>query len=126
MYTDEWEPVMTADSMEERVQAFAALAREQAEEQDKSVEDVVHKLTHDSYLMKHTTGDVLKELRELQELYSDAFYNGEANDHIMEYLEDSPDFDFWYDHAYLSLAAGLEWAVLEEIEESVADAGSPP
>jgi len=41
-------------------------------------------------------------------------------------LKDPPDFKFWYDHAYLSLAAGLEWAVLEEIEEPVADAGSPP
>lgn len=125
MYTDEWEPVMTASSMEGRIQAFAALARERAEE-DKSVEDIVHKMTHDSYLMKHTTGDVLKELRELQEVYPDAFYNGEANDQIMEYLEDPPEFEFWYDHVYLSLAAGLEWAVLEEIEESVADAGSPP
>ena len=124
MYTKEWEPVMTADLMEVRVEKFAALARERAEERDKSIEDVVHELTHDSYLMKHTTGDVLEELRELQDLYPDAFYNGSANNHIMEYLEDPPAFDFWYDHAYLALAAGLEWAILEQLEESVADAGS--
>lgn len=124
MYTDEWEPVMTVDSMEERVQEFAALARERADEKDKSVKDVVHQMTHESYLMKHTTEDVLEELRELQELYPDAFYNGDANDHIMEYLEDPPDFDFWYDHVYLSLAAGLEWVVLQQVAESVADAGS--
>lgn len=43
-------------------------------------------MTHKSYLMKHTTGDVLKDLDELQELYQDAFYNGDANDHLMEYL----------------------------------------
>ena len=126
MYTDEWKPVMTADSIEERIQKFAVLAQKRAEEQDKSIEDVVYKLTHDSYLMKHTTGDMLKELRELQDLHSDAFYNGEANDHIMEYLESSPNFDFWYDHVYLVLAAGLERAVLKQIKESVADAGSLP
>lgn len=124
MYTDEWESVMTADSMEERIQEFAALARERADERDKSIEDVVHEITHESYLMRHTTGDVLKELGELQEVYPDAFYNGDANDHLMEYLEDPPDFEFWYDYVYLALAAGLEWAVLQQVWESAADAGS--
>lgn len=110
--------------MDEKIAEFAALARQRAREQDKPVEDVVHKLTHDSYLMKHTTGDVLRELRELQDLYPDAFYNGAANDHLIKYLEDPPDFDFWYDHVYLSLAAGLEWAVLQEVEETAANASS--
>lgn len=36
----------------------------------------------------HMTGDVLKELGELQKLYPGAFYNGGANNHFMEYLED--------------------------------------
>lgn len=60
---------MTSDSMEEKISEFAALARDRSEKKDKPIEDVVHKLTHDSYLMKHTVGDVLKEIRELQELY---------------------------------------------------------
>lgn len=51
-------------------------------------------MTHEFYLMKHTTGDVLKELGELQELHPDAFYNGEANNHLMDYLADPPEFDF--------------------------------
>lgn len=126
MYTDEWEPVMTADSMEEKISEFAALARDRSEKKDKPIEDVVHKLTHDSYLMKHTVGDVLKELRELQELYQDEFYNGETNSHIMEYLEDKPSFDFWYDYVYISLAAGMEWAVLEELEEQASNVPSEP
>lgn len=81
-------------------------------------------MTRESYLMKHTTGDVLKELTELQELYPDAFYNGDANDHLMEYLEDPPDFEIWYDYVYLALAAGLEWAVLQQFSESAAAASS--
>ncbi|WP_058825754.1 hypothetical protein [Haloferax sp. Q22] len=117
MYNEEWEPVMTADSMEEKVEEFAALAKEKAETEEKSVEDVVHSLTHEAYLMKHTTGDILKELQELEEAYTDEFYNGAANDHIMQYLEDGQDFEFWYDYSALSLAAGLEWAVLEELKE---------
>lgn len=124
MYTDEWEPVMTADSMEERIQEFAALARKRANERDRSIDDVVHEMTHDSYLMKHTTGDVLNELGELQELYPDAFYNGDANAHLMGYLEDPPDFEFWHDYVYLALAAGLEWAVLGQVRKSATDAGS--
>lgn len=118
MYTDEWEPVMTADSMKEKIAEFASLARKRAESNDKSVEEVVHELVHNSYLMKHTVGEVLTELEELQDLYQDEFYNGGANRHIMQYLEDDPDFDFWYDYAYLSLAAGLEWAVLRELERA--------
>jgi hypothetical protein len=115
MYTDEWEPVMTADSMDEKIEEFASLAKQRAEQQDKPVEEVIHQLTHESYLTKHTTADVLRELEELQNLYQDEFYNGSANDHVMNYLEDSSDFDFWYDYVYLSLAAGLEWAVLNRI-----------
>lgn len=124
MYTEEWEPVMTADSMEERIQEFATLARNRADERERSIDDVVHEMTHESYLMKHTTGDVLNELGELQDLYPDAFYNGDANAHIMGYLEDSSNFEFWYDYVYLALAAGLEWAVLEQIRESEADTGT--
>lgn len=55
---------MTADSMEEKVREFARLAQHRSEQQDKDVKDVVHEMTHDSYLMKHTTGDVLRELQE--------------------------------------------------------------
>jgi len=121
MYSDEWKPVMTADSMDEKISEFAALAQQRAEDQDTSIEDSVHNLTHESYLMKHTTGDVLKELRELEELYPDAFYNGAANEHLMDYLADPPEFDFWYDYVYLALAAGLEWAVLQEIEGEAAN-----
>ena len=124
MYTDDWEPVMTADSMDERIQEFAALARDRADKNDRLIKDVVHEMTHESYLMKHTTEDVLKELNELQQLYPDAFYNGDANDHLMEYLENPPDFEFWYDYVYLALAAGLEWAVIERIRESPVDEGS--
>jgi hypothetical protein len=56
IYTDESEPMMTADSMEKRIEVFAAFARERAEEQDQSIDDAVHEMTHESYLMKHTTG----------------------------------------------------------------------
>lgn len=124
MYNDEWEPVMTADSMEEKVEEFAHLAQTRAEQNDKPVEDVVHDLTHESYLLKHTTGDVLSELQDLEATYPDAFYNGEANDHILTYLDGDQNFDFWYDFAYLSLAAGLEWAVLEELEATASEANS--
>lgn len=119
MYTDEWEPVMTADSMDERITEFAKLAQKKADQQDKSIEDVVHSMTHESYLMKHTTGDVLKELRELEETFPEAFYDGAANNHIMEYVDGNLDFDFWQDYPYLFLAAGLEWAVLQEVEERI-------
>ncbi|KOX95482.1 hypothetical protein [Halorubrum tropicale] len=117
MHNDEWEPVMTADSIEQKVEEFAALAKKKAETEEKSVEDVVHSLTHESYLMKHTTSDILKELQELEETYTDEFYNGEANDHIIQYLEEEQDFEFWYDYTALSLAAGLEWAVLNELKQ---------
>lgn len=116
MYNDEWEPVMTADSMEEKVREFARLAQNRADEQGKDVDDVVHNMTHDSYLMKHTTGDVLRELQELDDAYPDAFYNGSANEHLMEYAEQDVNFEFWHDYLHMFLAAGLEWAVLREIE----------
>jgi hypothetical protein len=124
MYNDEWEPVMTADSMEEKVREFARLAQKRADEQDKDIDDVVHNLTHDSYLMKHTTGDVLRELQELDDAYPDAFYNGAANEHLMEYAEQDVNFEFWYDYLYMFLAAGLEWAVLEEVKEPAANVDS--
>lgn len=108
---------MTADTIEEKIEEFAALAKKKAETEKKSVEEIVHSLTHEAYLMKHTTGDILKELQELEEAYTDEFYNGDANDHIMQYLEEGQDFEFWYDYSALSLAAGLEWAVLEELKE---------
>ena len=126
MYTDDWEPVMTASSMEEKIQKFAVLARDRAEQEDKQIEHVVHSMTHESYLLKHTTSDVLRELRELEVLYPDAFYDGEANDHIMGYLEDPPNIEFWYDYVGLALSAGLEWAVLKQVEESAPDAGPSP
>ena len=124
MYNDEWEPVMNADSMEEKVRGFARLAQKRADEQGNDIDDVVHKMTHDSYLMKHTTSDVLRELQELDEAYSDEFYNGAANEHLMEYAEQDGNFDFWYDYLYMFLAAGLEWAVLEEVKESAASVDS--
>ena len=108
---------MTADTMGEKVEQFAQLAQKRAKERDKEIEDIVHELTHESYLSKHTTEDVLKELQELQSTYPDEFYNGDANDHLMEYLENPPDFEYWHDFAYLSLAAGLEWAVLQSIDK---------
>jgi len=42
---------MTADSMEERIEEFARLARSRSEQKDKPVKDVVHDLTHESYLL---------------------------------------------------------------------------
>jgi len=111
---------MTAESMEERIEEFALLSKKRDKNKDKSIEDIVHSLTHESYLMKHTPSDLLKELQELEEVYTDEFYNGAANDHIMEYLEGEQNFEFWYDYTALSLAAGLEWAVLEELKEEPA------
>lgn len=29
----------------------------------------------------------------------------ETNDYIMQYPEDKPEFEFWYDHIHLALAA---------------------
>lgn len=117
MYNDEWKPVMTADSMETKINEFAQLAEERAESQEKDINDIVHSLTHDAYLSKHTTSDVLSELAELEAMYPDAFYMGEANDHIMSYLNDGFDTEFWFDYAYISLAAGLEWAILNRLKE---------
>lgn len=34
----------------------------------------------------------------------------------MTYLDDDPALEFWSDYAAISLAAGLEWAVLQEIQ----------
>ena len=116
MYSDEWEPIMTAETVEDRIEAFAQLAQDRADQRDQNIKNAVHQLTHNDYLLKHTTSDVLSELGDLEEEYPDAFYNGEANDHIMQYLEDNQKFEFWYDHAYLSLAAGLEWAILNHIQ----------
>lgn len=115
MYTDEWEPIMTADSIEERVSEFTKLAQERS---NGDIESVVHELTHDAYLFKHTPSDALSEMDELQAEYPDAFDHGEANEHIMQYIEENPGFEFWYDYVFLSLAAGLEWAILQELEEA--------
>lgn len=50
--------------------------------------------------------------------YQEAFYNGDANDHLIEYAKQETDFDFWYDDLYMFLAVGLEWVVLHELQES--------
>jgi len=109
---------MTAETVENKIRAFSQLARNRADQRDQAIENAVHELTHNDYLMKHTTSDVLLELQNLEEEYPDAFYNGEANDHIMQYFENNQDFEFWYDRIYLPLAAGLEWAILNQIQES--------
>jgi len=118
MYNEEWKPVMEADSMEEQISEMAALARNRAESRDRPVEDIVRDMTHESYLMKHTTSDALRELAELEEAYPDAFYDGAANDHIMEHYSDIGEdkVDFWHEYAFAALAAGLEWAILNELE----------
>lgn len=110
---------MKADSIEERIQELAALAQRRSEDQDEPLQEVIHNMTHDSYLLKHSTSDVLQELNELQQMYPEEFYNGEANHHIMSYIEEDTGFEFWYDYSYLALAAGLEWAILRELEEPV-------
>ena len=56
---------MTDDSVKEQVQEFAAIAGDRADERGGSIEEVIHDMTYESYLMKHTTEDVLKELGEL-------------------------------------------------------------
>lgn len=114
MYQDEWEPVMTAGSMEEKIAAFAELAKKRTEDGE-NIENTVRSLTHENYLLKHTTSDVLRELQELEELYTDEFYDGEANEHVMEHIEGMGDVEFWYDYPSAALAAGLEWAILEEL-----------
>jgi gamma-glutamyltranspeptidase len=118
MYSNEWEPVMTAETVEDKIKAFSQLAQDRADQRDQNIKNVVHQLTHNDYLMKHTSSDVLSELQDLEEEYPDAFYNGEANEHIMQYFENDQDFEFWYDHVYLALAAGLEWAILDQLQES--------
>lgn len=109
---------MTAETVEERIKAFSQLAQDRSDQRDQDLKEVVHQLTHNDYMLKHTTSDVLSELQDLEEEYPDAFYNGEANNHIMQYFENDNDFEFWYDHAYLALAAGLEWAILNQLPES--------
>lgn len=115
MYEDEWEPVMMADSMVERITAFAELADERADSGE-NIEDVVRSLTHESYLMKHTTTDILSELEQLVDLYPDEFYDGEANEHIVQHINEMGDVEFWHDYPAAALAAGLEWAILEELQ----------
>lgn len=117
MYNDEWKSVMTADSMEEKIREFATLAQRRADEQDKDVEEVVHDLTHESYLLKHTTSDVIKELHDLEETYPNEFYDGAANEYLMKSVDRDVDFEFWSDYVSLFLAAGLEWAILTELNE---------
>jgi hypothetical protein len=116
MYDDEWESVMTAESVEERIKEFSKLAQKRAEGGDSSLSEVVHRLTHELYLTRHTTSDILQELDELERAYSTEFQDGEANDHIMEYFQKDHDFRFWHDYPSLCLAAGLEWAVLNCLE----------
>ena len=118
MYSDEWEPAMTADTMEEHIDELAAIARERADEREQTVEAVVHDMMHGSYLLKHTTGDVLRELDRLQKLYPDAFYDGEANEYLVSRLDDAPDFEYWHDYVNLALTAGLEWAILQNLKGS--------
>ena len=79
---------------EKKIREFARLAQNWADEQEKNIDDVVHSLTHDSYLMKHTTSNVLRELQELDDAYPDAFYDRAANEHLMEYAEQDVNFDF--------------------------------
>lgn len=110
---------MTADSMEEQIQELATLAQHRSEDQNKSIEEVVYNMTHNSYLMKHSTTDILQELNELQQTYPKEFYNGEANQHIMSYMGKEIEFEFWHDYPSLALAAGLEWAILQELGETV-------
>lgn len=116
MYTEEWKPIMMADSIDEKIEEVAQLAQNRAESSDLKLEEIVHNLTHDSYLLKHTTSDVLKELSELENTYPDAFYDKSANEHTMQYMDEDLNFDFWHDYANLFLAAGLEWAVLKELQ----------
>jgi len=35
-----------------------------------------------------------KQLQEFEELYTEEFYNGAANDHIMQYIKDDKNFEF--------------------------------
>lgn len=39
----------------------------------------------------------------------------------MQYLEDHHNFEFWYDYTALSLAAGLEWAVIDKLKVHATD-----
>lgn len=117
MYSEEWEPAMTANTMEERIEELAKIARRRVEEDDASLEDVVYKMVHNSYLLKHTTGDVLRELAELESLYPDAFHDGDANTHVVSNLNEVDDFEFWSDYVFLTLASSLEWAILDELNQ---------
>jgi hypothetical protein len=115
MNTDEWESVRSAGSINEKIVELTELAQAQTSD-DESFEDTVHRLIHGEYLLKHTTSDVLRELRELEQEYPDEFYDGEANNHILKYIDSDQNPDFWHEYPYLFLAAGLEWAVLNEVE----------
>ncbi|WP_122090404.1 hypothetical protein [Halalkalicoccus subterraneus] len=106
---------MNAESMEKKITAFADLAQKRAGGQDENVESVVRSLTHESYLLKHNTKDVLNELQQLVETYPDEFYDGDANDHVMQHISEMGSVDFWYAYPGAALAAGLEWAILEEL-----------
>lgn len=106
---------------QKEIREFARSAQRRADEQEKDIDDVVHNLTHNSYLMKHATSNVLRELQELNDAYPDAFYNRVANEHLIEYAEQDVSFDFWYDYLYMFLATGLEWTVLEGVKEPAAN-----
>jgi hypothetical protein len=51
-------------------------------------------------------------------LYPNGFYDGEANEHVMQLINDMGEVEFWYDYPSAALAAGLEWAILEELGAS--------
>jgi hypothetical protein len=116
MYTDEWEPVMTADSMSEKVEELASLASSRADSDD-ALEEIVDELIRESYLNRHTTSDALKELAELVEEYPEPFYDGAAESQLRQRLSDAANLQFWHEYVFLFLAAGLEWAVLDTLEQ---------
>ena len=117
MYNEEWKPVMEDDSTEEWVAAMAALARERAETHDRDVEDVARNITHELYLMKRTTGDILNSRnsrgvsRRLLRWRCQRSYHGALHRHGGKRKT-----EFWHEYAYAALAAGLEWAILNELE----------
>ena len=114
---DEWAEVRDADSVPERAAAMGDMARERVRGSHKSVEAAVSQLVSE-YLMRATTDDALRQLRELNEVYSDAFYNGRANDLIMaEYRAIEGGTEFWYDHIMAALNAGWQWAIMHEMDD---------
>lgn len=88
MYDDEWKPIMNAGSIEKRITAFADLAQKRADENEEDVDSIIQSMTQDSYLLKHTTADILNELQQLTETYPDEFYNGDANEHVMQHIKE--------------------------------------